>query len=156
MPTLATGKSCGSFSRYHGHLCCAGSVVLWRSCVIVRLTRSTGSTKVNEQVDLITWSLQALHSIYTLSPLTPPSLSRYYDFVNDRMYTQSDKGNLFVVHSTDFTKCFGSFADCAETGGRKMGFEGLAFGGGKFVMVDDRKGNTDDGSNGLWVRIAFQ
>jgi hypothetical protein len=74
----------------------------------------------------------------------------YYDFVKDRFYSQSDGGNRYTVHSGDFTTCYASIPDPA-TCRSDNGYEGLAFGGGKFAYADDYTGHTDDAFNGLWL-----
>lgn len=74
----------------------------------------------------------------------------YFDFVKGRFYSQSDGGNRYTVHSGDFTTCFASVAD-PSTCRADNGYEGLAFGGGKFAYVDDYTGHPDDAFNGLWL-----
>jgi hypothetical protein len=74
----------------------------------------------------------------------------YYDFVKSRFYSQSDGGNRYTVHSGDFTTCYASVADPATCRGDN-GYEGLAFGGGKFAYTDDWTGHPDDAFNGLWL-----
>ena len=74
----------------------------------------------------------------------------YYDFVKARFYTQSDGGNRYTVHSADFSTCYASVPD-PSTCRADNGYEGLAFGGGRFAYVDDRDGHTDDSRNGLWL-----
>jgi len=74
----------------------------------------------------------------------------YYDLVKDRFYSQSDGGNRYTVHSGDFSTCYASISDPVTCRGDN-GYEGLAFGGGKFAYVDDWTGHPDDGFNGLWL-----
>lgn len=74
----------------------------------------------------------------------------YYDFVKARFYSQSDGGNRYTVHSGDFATCYTSIAD-PSTCRADNGYEGLAFGGGKFAYTDDYTGHPDDGFNGLWL-----
>jgi len=74
----------------------------------------------------------------------------YYDFVKGRFYSQSDGGNRYTVHSPDFSTCYASVQDPA-TCRADNGYEGLAFGGGRFAYVDDYTGHPDDTFNGLWL-----
>jgi len=74
----------------------------------------------------------------------------YYDFVRGRFYSQSDGGNRYTVHSGDFSTCYASVADPSTCRGDN-GYEGLAFGGGRFAYADDYTGHPDDGYNGLWL-----
>jgi hypothetical protein len=74
----------------------------------------------------------------------------YYDFVKGRFYSQSDGGNRYTVHSGDFATCYASVSDPA-TCRADNGYEGLAFGGGKFAYTDDWTGHPDDSFNGLWL-----
>ncbi|HYV17438.1 MAG TPA: hypothetical protein VFC25_00230 [Verrucomicrobiae bacterium] len=73
----------------------------------------------------------------------------YYDFVRGRFYSQSDGGNRYTVHSGDFSTCYASVTDPAIC--KDNGFEGLAFGGGRFAYVDDWTGHVDDAFNGLYL-----
>jgi hypothetical protein len=74
----------------------------------------------------------------------------YYDFVQARFYSQSDGANASVVHSPDFSTCYATVSDPAICRGDN-GFEGLAFGGGRFAYVDDWTGHADDSYNGLFL-----
>jgi hypothetical protein len=74
----------------------------------------------------------------------------YYDFVKNRFYSQSDGGNRYTVHSGDFQTCYATVFDPA-TCRADNGYEGLAFGGGKFAYADDYTGHPDDAYNGLWL-----
>ena len=74
----------------------------------------------------------------------------YYDFVKARFYSQSDGGNRYTVHSGDFSTCYASVSD-VPTCRADDGYEGLAFGGGKFAYSDDYTGHPDDAFNGLWL-----
>jgi hypothetical protein len=74
----------------------------------------------------------------------------YYDFVKGRFYSQSDGGNRYTVHSGDFATCYASVSDPVTCRGDN-GYEGLAFGGGKFAYTDDWTGHPDDAYNGLWL-----
>lgn len=74
----------------------------------------------------------------------------YFDFVKGRFYSQSDGGNRYTVHSGDFATCYASVPDPPTCRGDN-GYEGLAFGGGRFAYVDDVTGHPDDGYNGLWL-----
>jgi hypothetical protein len=74
----------------------------------------------------------------------------YYDFVKNRFYSQSDGGNRYTVHSGDFSTCYASVSD-VPTCRADNGYEGMAFGGGKFAYSDDWTGHPDDAYNGLWL-----
>lgn len=75
----------------------------------------------------------------------------YYDFVNQKFYSQSDGGNRFSVHDSAFTQCYERVEDPITCRPVDNGFEGLAFGGGKFVYVDDAQNHEVDEYNGLWI-----
>lgn len=75
----------------------------------------------------------------------------YYDFVQRKFYSQSDGGNRYTVHDSKFETCFARVDDPKTCRAVDNGFEGLAFGGGKFAYVDDAQNHEADQYNGIWI-----